>query len=76
MQQKKNEKMNLNEFLKKGYGYSIKVKEFADKSGVHQNTLRKVLKGKDMNFSTAKRIVNSSDGMISYESLADAVILD
>lgn len=73
MATKKKEKMNLREFFE---SEGVKQKFFANKANVSEKTISVAVKGKDINLSTAKKIVEASDGMISYESLASSINLD
>lgn len=62
--------MNFVEYLESQCTNQAK---FARKAGVTQPTLINVKKGKDIHLSTAKKIVDASDGLMSLESLANAI---
>lgn len=62
--------MHLRQYLIK---YGIKYSSFARQCNVSDQTIFSALSGKNINFSTAIKIVEISEGKVTYEDIAEYI---
>jgi len=59
--------LNISEFLEKN---CLVQKYFCKKHGVTEQTMCRIKNGENIHLSTAKKIVEITDGQVTYEDLA------